>query len=93
MLMGRVLRGEKYSSFDYLMALMLAFGASMFVLSSVNYDQADVGDGAYILGVVSGIFLMVGYLGFDAFTLNWQKKLFDTKPKVSSHQVSLVNII
>ncbi|NP_001380252.1 Adenosine 3'-phospho 5'-phosphosulfate transporter 1 [Caenorhabditis elegans] len=31
--------------------------------------------------------LMAGYLLFDAFTLNWQKALFDTKPKVSKYQM------
>ena len=35
--------------------------------------------------------LMAGYLLFDAFTLNWQKALFDTKPKVSKYQVGFQN--
>ncbi|CAD5231695.1 unnamed protein product [Bursaphelenchus xylophilus] len=89
MLMGRVLRGENYSAFDYSMALLLAGGAGTFLLSSIDYNDLEEQDGMYIMGVVSGIVLMVGYLTFDSFTLNWQKKLFDTKPKVSPHQMML----
>lgn len=36
---------------------------------------------------------MAGYLILDAFTLNWQKSLFDTKPKVSKYQVSFFQFL
>uniref|UniRef100_A0A183EGB4 Adenosine 3'-phospho 5'-phosphosulfate transporter 1 n=1 Tax=Gongylonema pulchrum TaxID=637853 RepID=A0A183EGB4_9BILA len=36
---------------------------------------------------LSGICLMSGYLLFDAFTLNWQKTLFDCKPRISKYQM------
>ncbi|CAD5224891.1 unnamed protein product [Bursaphelenchus okinawaensis] len=88
MVMGRILRGEKYSLFDYSMAALLAGGAGIFLLSTIDYS-VESEDSVYIVGAVSGAILMVGYLAFDSFTLNWQKKLFDTRPKVSPHQMML----
>lgn len=37
--------------------------------------------------MISGLILMSGYLLFDAFTPNWQKKLFDKSYKISATQV------
>lgn len=36
---------------------------------------------------ISGVVLMLGYLVFDAFTPNWQAKLYAYKPRVSSYQM------
>uniref|UniRef100_A0A1I7T3L5 Adenosine 3'-phospho 5'-phosphosulfate transporter 1 n=1 Tax=Caenorhabditis tropicalis TaxID=1561998 RepID=A0A1I7T3L5_9PELO len=83
MLMGRLVRGQKYSWFDYGCGCTIAFGASLFLLSS-----SSKGAGSTITYTsFSGMILMAGYLLFDAFTLNWQKALFDTKPKVSKYQM------
>uniref|UniRef100_A0A158PBU3 Adenosine 3'-phospho 5'-phosphosulfate transporter 1 n=1 Tax=Angiostrongylus cantonensis TaxID=6313 RepID=A0A158PBU3_ANGCA len=42
---------------------------------------------------VSGMILMLGYLVFDSYTLNYQKKLFDKKPKISKYQMMMgVNV-
>ncbi|VDK76320.1 unnamed protein product [Litomosoides sigmodontis] len=88
MLMGFVVRGERYGCRECSCAIMLAFGASLFLLSNTSK-----GLGSYAVlssdrvTTVSGICLMSGYLLFDAFTLNWQKKLFDVRPQVSRYQM------
>uniref|UniRef100_A0A0M3IP59 Adenosine 3'-phospho 5'-phosphosulfate transporter 1 n=1 Tax=Ascaris lumbricoides TaxID=6252 RepID=A0A0M3IP59_ASCLU len=83
MLMGLAIRGERYSRAECASALFLAFGASLFFLAN-NINNSIRTDHATTL---SGICLMFGYLMFDAFTLNWQKTLFDTQPRVSKYQM------
>ncbi|KAI6186470.1 Adenosine 3'-phospho 5'-phosphosulfate transporter 1 [Aphelenchoides besseyi] len=91
MIMGHVLRNDKRPTSDYLMGCCLAVGAGLFFLSTQTVSgYADTKHEVYFGSAISGIILMAGYLFFDAFTLNWQKKLFDTKPKISRYQVSLL---
>jgi solute carrier family 35 (adenosine 3'-phospho 5'-phosphosulfate transporter), member B2 len=87
MVMGRIVRNQRYSLEEYLVALMLAAGACLFFLSS----QTPSGSKYSLVERTthfSGLVLMAGYLIFDAFTPNWQKSLFDTRPKISRYQVS-----
>ncbi|CAB3398983.1 unnamed protein product [Caenorhabditis bovis] len=81
MLMGRLVRGQKYSWFEYGCGITIGIGASMFLISSSS-NPTKITYTSF-----SGMILMAGYLLFDAFTLNWQKVLFDTKPKVSKYQM------
>ncbi|KAK0411409.1 hypothetical protein QR680_005641 [Steinernema hermaphroditum] len=86
MIMGRIVRNERYSVAECMNALVLAFGASLFFLSSTHSRKSTAElSGDYTM-TVSGLILMAGYLAFDAFTPNWQKSLFDTKPKISKYQ-------
>ncbi len=82
MLMGRVVRGERYSSEEYGTAMTLAIGVSVFFLANGENAWSTVDRATTMAGVV----LMSGYLAFDAFTLNWQKALFD-KHRISKWQV------
>jgi len=84
MFMGRIIRGKSYSTRDYLTAIILVIGACSFFLS----NQGDSKKGSSVT-TVSGIILMAGYLAFDSFTPNWQRKLFDCKPQVSKTQMML----
>ncbi|VDN44349.1 unnamed protein product [Gongylonema pulchrum] len=81
--MGFIVRGERYGRDECACAVVLALGASLFLLSN-NTKGFAVDDRVTTL---SGICLMSGYLLFDAFTLNWQKTLFDCKPRISKYQV------
>ncbi|KAH7712165.1 PAPS transporter, partial [Aphelenchoides avenae] len=86
MLMGRLVRGERYSKEDYGIALGLVSGAAIFFLS--NQSAANTlhkACAAEQYTTISGVILMLGYLAFDAFTPNWHKKLFDTRPKISRY--------
>lgn len=88
MLLGSILRNDKRPTSDYIMGICLALGAGLFFFSSkVDRHSSDSKD-FYFGNAISGIILMIDYLFFDAFTLNWQKKLFDTKPKISRYQVN-----
>ncbi|VDM19697.1 unnamed protein product [Wuchereria bancrofti] len=88
MLMGFIVRGERYKCGECACTVMLAFGATLFVLSNNAKEHASnaVLSSDHVT-IVSGICLMSGYLLFDAFTLNWQKKLFDVRPRVSRYQM------
>ncbi|CAJ0580349.1 unnamed protein product, partial [Mesorhabditis spiculigera] len=80
MLMGTIVRRTRYTLFEYICGGLIAVGASLFLISS--------GPGSGKTGTtISGIILMLGYIVVDAFTTNWQKKLFDTRPKVSKYQM------
>lgn len=83
MLMGYIVRGEHYDKANCLSALFLAVGAFLFFFSSGTPASTHIDNTT----TVSGLILMFGYLMFDGFTLNWQKTLFDTRPKVSKYQM------
>uniref|UniRef100_A0A915PTT8 Adenosine 3'-phospho 5'-phosphosulfate transporter 1 n=1 Tax=Setaria digitata TaxID=48799 RepID=A0A915PTT8_9BILA len=92
--MGFIIRDERYGCGEYICTVMLAFGASLFLLSN---NSKTFNSNAFLssnrVTTFSGICLMFGYLLFDAFTLNWQKKLFDVRPRVSRYQMMFgVNI-
>ncbi|KIH65004.1 UAA transporter family protein [Ancylostoma duodenale] len=80
MLMGLVLRGQRYSWQEWGCGGAVGLGASLFLLSSGRSRAEGV------VTSISGMFLMIGYLLFDSYTLNYQKKLFDKKPKISKYQ-------
>lgn len=73
-------------------ALLLLLGAALFFYSSGSTPSNELNsDGSSTVissATISGALLMFGYLAFDAFTPNWQKKLFEVKPKISRYQVS-----
>ncbi|TKR86710.1 hypothetical protein L596_011242 [Steinernema carpocapsae] len=87
MIMGRIVRSEHYNIWEFINALALAFGASLFFLSSSHARQSSSAASSDFGMTVSGLVLMAGYLAFDAFTPNWQRSLFDTKPKISKYQM------
>lgn len=89
--MGRVLRKEKYTRGECSTAILLLTGAAMFFYSTLSDHDEGGNDGMFWTGF-SAFTLMAGYLAFDAFTPNWQKKLLDTKPKISRYQVRASNI-
>uniref|UniRef100_A0A7E4V795 Adenosine 3'-phospho 5'-phosphosulfate transporter 1 n=1 Tax=Panagrellus redivivus TaxID=6233 RepID=A0A7E4V795_PANRE len=88
MIMGKIVRNKTYTTKDYIVASMLVTGVAFFFLSTPSFKQAGKRAGATET-TISGLILMAGYLAFDAFTPNWQKKLFDCKPPVSKTQMML----
>ncbi|KAK5976897.1 Udp-galactoseudp-glucose transporter 5 [Trichostrongylus colubriformis] len=87
MLMGLVLRGQRYTWQEWICGGAVGIGASLFLLSSGRSRKEGV------VTSVSGMLLMIGYLLFDSYTLNYQKKLFDKKPKISKYQMMMgVNV-
>lgn len=73
MIWGRLILGKRYNMSDYLIALTVTAGCTLFlstgeVHSSAAKKTADT--------TIYGAMLMGGYLGFDGFTSTFQDKLF-----------------
>jgi len=82
MLMGRVVSRQTYSLLEYITAAMISIGLFMFVMST----DATSHNRKTSTSTVSGVILLAGYLGFDAFTSNWQGHLFRVH-RMSSTQI------
>ncbi|CAG5130501.1 unnamed protein product [Candidula unifasciata] len=81
MLMGKVVSKKTYQYHEYVTALMISVGLSMFLLTS-----GDVTRHRDSVTTTSGLIMLVGYMLFDSFTSNWQDELFH-KYKMSSIQM------
>lgn len=84
MLMGKVLKGTKYSTQKYCEALMITIGVAIFSLSSRESTSDDKTD---LLGY---IFLLT-YITFDSFTSQWQDKIYQTygRQNIDPYQMML----
>ncbi|MFS7986757.1 putative UAA transporter [Helianthus anomalus] len=74
MIWGTLIMQKKYKGPDYILALLVTLGCSLFIifpgaseLSSFRKEREST---------VWGVSLMIGYLGFDGFTSTFQDKLF-----------------
>uniref|UniRef100_A0A8C7WR24 Adenosine 3'-phospho 5'-phosphosulfate transporter 1 n=1 Tax=Oryzias sinensis TaxID=183150 RepID=A0A8C7WR24_9TELE len=79
MLMGKIVSQKNYEYWEYLTALLISVGVSMFLLSSSEDKHPST------VTTFSGVVILVGYIVFDSFTSNWQDNLF--KYKMSSVQM------
>jgi len=84
MLMGKMISGKSYPSYDYAVAVAIMCGVSVFSLNSENNKASESEHTTTIAGVI----LIVGYLVFDSFTSQWQGHLFK-EYKMSSYQMML----
>ncbi|KAJ8642310.1 hypothetical protein MRB53_019004 [Persea americana] len=74
MVWGTLIMQKRYKGQDYLLAVLVTFGCSIFILYPASTDISPYNSGRE--STVWGIFLMLGYLGFDGFTSTFQDKLF-----------------
>ena len=81
--MGKLVSRKSYEYHEYLTAVMISAGVSMFVVTSKDTLTAHS-----TVTTVSGVVLLCGYLFFDAFTSNWQGELY-SQYKMSSIQMML----
>lgn len=79
MLMGKIVSRKSYEYWEYLTAVLISVGVSMFLLSSTTNKHPST------VTTFSGVIILVGYIVFDSFTSNWQDNLF--KYKMSSVQM------
>lgn len=79
MLMGKIISKKSYEYWEYLTAVLISLGVSMFLLSSSNNKHPST------VTTFSGVIILAGYIVFDSFTSNWQDNLF--KYKMSSVQM------
>lgn len=81
MLMGKIVSKRTYEAYEYITAVMISVGVSMFLLTSQDATRSKD-----TVTTTSGLVMLVGYMLFDSFTSNWQGELF-TQYKMSSIQM------
>lgn len=74
MVWGTLIMQKRYKGLDYLWAVLVTMGCSVFILFPSDGDISPYNKGRE--STVWGVSLMVGYLGFDGFTSTFQDKLF-----------------
>ncbi|KAH6765622.1 UDP-N-acetylglucosamine transporter family [Perilla frutescens var. hirtella] len=74
MIWGTIIMQKKYNGKDYLFAIIVTIGCSIFILFPAEGDISPYSRGRE--STVWGVSLMIGYLGFDGFTSTFQDKLF-----------------
>eukprot|EP00049_Salpingoeca_infusionum_P009590 m.162276 g.162276 ORF g.162276 m.162276 type:complete len:425 (+) comp14373_c0_seq1:255-1529(+) len=84
MIMGKFVDGKTYPVYEYVCAIIMSAGVSLFMFSKADeegkeFDEAEPTSFA-------GILLLLGYMVFDSFTSNFQSHLFSTY-KMSSYQM------
>ena len=76
MLMGKILGNKSYPQYDYLVALLIGVGITMFMTST---DDLRFGYDIYgdeVSGAWTGIMLLFLFLFFDSFTSQFQSRMF-----------------
>lgn len=73
MIWGRLILGKRYNLTDYLVAMSVTAGCTLFLMTGEVHSSAAKKSADTSL---YGMFLMCGYLGFDGFTSTFQDKLF-----------------
>ena len=87
MLMGKVVSKKTYEYHEYVTAIMISVGVSLFLLTS-----GDVTRHKGSVTTLSGVILLAGYMLFDSFTSNWQGELFKRYQVSSIQMMTGVNL-
>eukprot|EP00747_Dinoflagellata_sp_TGD_P017886 gnl/TRDRNA2_/TRDRNA2_126129_c0_seq1.p1 gnl/TRDRNA2_/TRDRNA2_126129_c0~~gnl/TRDRNA2_/TRDRNA2_126129_c0_seq1.p1 ORF type:complete len:383 (+),score=53.19 gnl/TRDRNA2_/TRDRNA2_126129_c0_seq1:100-1149(+) len=80
MLMGILLNKKSYPLFDYLEALAIAAGVSMFSLGEKSGKKE-------VETQLVGVLLLALYIASDSFTSQWQSRVFKAYPKLDQYQM------
>jgi len=92
MLMSQLINKKRYKRIEYMFALSITLGMSLFLFGNQqlqdNYTR-KLHHQTNQHSFIDGIFILMLYVTFDAFTSNWQGKLFD-KYGISSLQMMAV---
>ena len=87
MIMGKIVSKKTYEYYEYVTALMISIGMTLFLLSTSD----DHGKSATST-TISGLIILVGYMTFDSFTSNWQGELFNVYKMSSVQMMCGVNL-
>lgn len=82
MFMGKALKGKVYSYEEYIEAIAITLGVILF-----SYTAEPNSDASQTKTVLIGFILLCLYVIFDSFTSQYQSKLYDDHPSVSSHHM------
>ncbi len=88
MIMGKVVSNKTYSVTEYVTAVMISLGVSLFMLSTSSTTDKHSNDQMTIVGII----ILCGYLIFDSFTSNWQSELFKVYKMSSLQMMFGVNV-
>ena len=81
LLMGSIVSKETCPYYEYVVALLLSAGVSLFLLAADPTGRSTSAATSF-----AGAIILIGYMAFDSFTSNWQSELFTTY-KVSTIQM------
>ncbi|KAF5830184.1 UDP galactose transporter-like protein [Dunaliella salina] len=86
MIWGTIYMNKQYKPMDYILALTITAGCTIFVLNGpvASRTVVDTTDPGYLL---IGAALMVVYLAVDGLTSTWQDSMFHTHKMSVCHQV------
>ena len=87
MIMGKIVSKNVYPYYEYVVAVLLSAGVSLFLLSADPSDKHPTA-----VTTLSGAVILLGYMAFDSFTSNWQSKLFTTHKMSPMQMMFGVNI-
>lgn len=90
MIWGTAINGKRYTWREYLMAVTVTGGCTLFLVTGDIKSKAKAAAVAAGMASIFGGLLMFGYLGFDGFTSTFQEKLFKGFQMSSQHQVMYV---
>jgi solute carrier family 35 (adenosine 3'-phospho 5'-phosphosulfate transporter), member B2 len=94
MLMGKFMKNSVYYTYEYVSAGFIGFGLYLFLSSSetINFKQNVFGDTNMENenGTWCGLVLLGFFLGFDAFTSQWQSRMFDLHKQLSPLQMMVI---
>ncbi|KZC06414.1 PREDICTED: adenosine 3'-phospho 5'-phosphosulfate transporter 1-like [Dufourea novaeangliae] len=85
MIMGKIISRTTYEYYEYVTAILISIGMTLFMLDSSDYRN----DGATTM---SGTILLGGYLILDSFTSTWQNALFIEYGATSVQMMCVVNM-
>ncbi|PXF41426.1 Adenosine 3'-phospho 5'-phosphosulfate transporter 1 [Gracilariopsis chorda] len=87
MIWGTIMSGKRYGPVEYSVAVFVALGCTIFLLSGDIKAKASSPEDSYF-----GLLLMLGYLAFDGFTSTFQEKLFAGYQMTIYNQMLYVNL-
>jgi adenosine 3'-phospho 5'-phosphosulfate transporter B2 len=76
MAMGKILGNKSYPQYDYIVALMIGVGITMFMTSTDDLGFGYDVYGAEVSTTWTGIMLLFLFLFFDSFTSQFQSRMF-----------------
>lgn len=85
MLMGKIVSHTAYEYYEYVTAILISIGMTLFMLDSSDYKNGGT-------TTVSGVILLGGYLLLDSFTSTWQNALFVEYGATSVQMMCAVNM-
>ena len=89
MIMGKVLNKKTYPCVDYIEAVLICLGVSLFSLANVTTDFFGGGTSgdASTYAAMAGVAMLALYIVSDSFTSQWQSRLYQAHPTVDQFQM------